>query len=109
MKKLYKIVLLSFGYPGEKDKNINGALLSEVLVGESNFRPCELYKIPKTRERFMVVGEACEDKIFKCLRVDDHRNKNVGYDYVIIASFVNRVSFEKNEDELARLKEFTQE
>lgn len=111
MKTPYKVVLINFGHPGETDKIINGSKLSKVLVGESRFQSCEIYKIPEIGERFMVVRNAFEDMIFKCLRIDNDKGLNgiAGYDYIIIASFVNRLAYETDENEVARLKEFTHE
>lgn len=104
---VFKIVLLSFGSIEREEKNFDDRLLKEP-IGALRYHSYEIYQLPEVGERFMVIGPACGDHIFRCHRIDDNKglDKIEGHDYVVFASFVGRFAFAKPYEQ-KNLKKFT--
>ena len=100
-----KIVIIDFGSPNKLNKPIS--------VSNISCNSAVIYKIPAIGEEFMVLSDAYEDRILKCVRVDESHSLNSveNHDCIVIAEFMSRLSSLKHEknkniDRITKIKDF---
>ncbi|NKZ41924.1 hypothetical protein [Shewanella algae] len=94
-----KILLLSFGNPGEPDPQINNQTFTEIVKGRVSLSTHTINKIPEIGKLFMVSGSAYSDLVFKCIRFDgkEIKSKVEGHEYLIFGAFVRRLAYIEDE------------
>ncbi len=105
---LTKILLLSFGNPGEQDPAIVNQSFTQTAKGRISLSTHTITKIPQIGELFMVNGEAHGELVFKCIRVDGNelKSKVEGHEFVIFGTFVHRLAFIEDDQLRNKLMEF---
>ncbi len=103
-----KILLLSFGNPGEHDPRIINNSFSQTAKDNISLSTHTITHIPNIGDLFMVGGDAYDDLVFKCVRYEGEKIKsNVdGHEFVIFGAFVHRLSFMNDEKLKRELLEF---
>lgn len=105
---LKKILLLSFGNPGEQEPAIVDQSFTKTAKERISLSTHTITKIPKIGELFMVNGGAHEDLVFKCIRFEGNelKSKVEGHEFIIFGAFVHRLAFIEDEQLKNKLMEF---